>query len=389
MIGEEESKKYDVEHSPTILFNPEEYKIRFTGAPIGEEGRSFIETIVMLSRKESGLTKKSKQQLKELTEKRNVMVFVTPDCPYCPGQVINAFRAAMERPELISAECVESVENIELAKVYNVGAVPQTVINQTIMSKGFQPEEMFIKELLTMEPTQQKEAPPEEFEAVGETKEVDLIIIGGGPAGLTAGIYAKRSGLNSVVIEKDMVGGQVALTPVVENYPGFTNIGGKKLMELINLQAKNYIDIQEGEEVMEIKVGKKIEALTNRTRYLGNSLIIATGAGYRKLGVPGEEEFGGHGVSYCATCDGYFFKDKKVALIGGGNSALTDALHLKHLGANVAIIHRRDAFRAEKYLQVSVKRENIPIIWDSIVEEIIGKENKITGGKVRNVSSKK
>ena len=160
-------------------------------------------------------------------------------------------------------------------------------------------------------------------------------------------------------------------------------------MDLLSVQAKNYIDIHEGEEVMEIKAGKKIEALTNRQRYLGKALIIATGAGYRKLGIPGEEKYSGHGVSYCATCDGYFFKGKKVTMVGGGNSALTDALYLKNLGAKVAIIHRRDAFRAEKYLQDSIKRENIPVLWNSVLEEIVGNENKITGVKIKNEKTKK
>jgi thioredoxin reductase (NADPH) len=284
---------------------------------------------------------------------------------------------------------VESIENIDLAKEYNIGAVPHTVINQETISKGLEPEEMFIHELLTMEPSPALDELMEEAGTeAGKAAEVDLIILGGGPAGLTAGIYAQRSGLKSIVLEKDMVGGQVALTPVVENYPGFTNIAGKKLMDIINQQAKNYVPIREGEEVMEIKIGKNIEAYTNRGKYVAKALIIASGAGYRQLGVPGEEKFNGHGVSYCATCDGYFFKDQKVAMVGGGNSALTDALYLNNLGANVAIIHRRDQLRAEKYLQESINRENIPVILDSVVEEILGKDNKITGVRVKNTKTK-
>jgi thioredoxin reductase (NADPH) len=388
VIGDKESKKYGVERTPTILFSPDKFKIRYTGAPIGEEGRSFIETIMMVSRNESGLSEDSKLALEELNEKRHVQVFVTPDCPYCPGQVVNAFRTVIERPDLVSAECIEAMENIDLARKVNIGAVPHTVINDQTISKGLEPEEMFINELITMEesPTlkQMMEGTPIDTGGI----EIDLIILGGGPAGLTAGIYAQRAGLSSVILEKDMIGGQVALTPVVENYPGFTNIGGKKLMDIIATQAKNYVPIHEGEEVLEIKIGKKIEALTNRNRYLGNALIIASGAGYRKLGIPGEEKFDGHGVSYCATCDGYFFKDRKVALVGGGNTALTDALYLKNIGANVAIIHRRDSFRGEKYLQDSVKREKIPVIYDTIVKEIIGNKKKITGIKIENTKSK-
>ncbi len=408
-IGDESSKRYDVEYSPTILFEPEKYNIRFTGAPIGEEGRSFIETILMVSSSESGLSKRSKKALAALDEKRDVMVFVSPDCPYCPGQVINAFRAAVERPDLIRAECVESTENMDLAKVYDVGGVPHTVVNHTTLSRGLQPEEIFIRELVTMEhlelePTQ----PAEDLDIEGfeepdrdvrrrvedqipddKVAEVDLIILGGGPAGLTAGIYAQRSGLKSIVLEKSIIGGLVALTPVVENYPGFTNIAGKKLMDLIATQARNYVQIHEDEDVIEIKVGKKIEAYTNRRTYRGLALIIATGAGYKKLNVPGEEKYSGRGVSYCATCDGYFFKGKNVVLVGGGNSAMTDALYLNNLGADVTIIHRRDKLRAQKYLQDSIEREKIPVIWNTVVEEIFGKDKLITGVRVRDVKTKK
>jgi thioredoxin reductase (NADPH) len=391
VIGEEKSKKYDVTRSPTILFNPDEYNIRFTGAPAGEEGKSFIQAVMMVSTHESGLQKKSKAALKKLDEPRHIQVFITPDCPYCPGQVINAFRMAVERPDLIKAECVEAVENIDLAKQFDVGAVPHTVINGETLSKGLEPEEMLIGEILTMEPSPMlKEIMEEELGADEQVaKEVDLIIIGAGPAGLTAGIYAQRSGLSAVVLEKDVVGGQVAITPVVENYPGFTNVGGKKLMDMISVQAKNYVPVNEGEEVLEIKIGKKIETFTNRGKYNSKALLFATGAGHRKLGVPGEEKFAGHGVSYCATCDGYFFKDKRVILVGGGNSALTDALYLNNLGAKVKIIHRRDKLRAEKYLQDSIEREGIPIIWDSTLEEIIGKEKEITSAKIKNVKTTK
>jgi len=377
-IGDEKSKHYNVTRSPTLLINPEQYKIRYTGAPAGEEGQSFIETIMSVAQRESGLSKASKDILSKLREKRHVQIFVTPTCPYCPLQVINAFKAAIEMPDLISSECVESSENSDLAKKYDVGSVPQTVINGQVISLGLEPEERFISELVTLESAEEW-APSVDKKAV----EVDLIIVGAGPAGLTAGIYAKRSGLHAIVLEKDTVGGQVSVTPLVENYPGFQNIAGKKLMDIISAHARNYVHVREGEEVKEIKVGKKIEAITPRSHYMGKALILATGAAYRKLNVPGEAKFYGHGVSYCATCDGYLFKNEDVIVVGGGNSALTDALYLKSLDANVKIIHRSDKFRAEKHLQESVNRENIPIIWNSVVEEIMGEDN-ITGVKLKD-----
>lgn len=373
-IGDNKSDKMGIKKSPSILINPGEYNIRFKGAPAGEESRAFIQAIIMVSNKDSGMGEESKKKLAELTEERHIQIFVTPGCPYCPDQVLNAFRAAIERPDLIKAECIESTQNIELSRKHNIGSVPHTIINGKTISIGLEPEQKFIEEVLSLEPT-------EEMIEILEDEDisaVDLIIVGGGPAGLSAGIYAQRSGLKSILIEKDILGGQVSLTPVVENYPGFTNVGGKKLMEIMSAHAKNYIHIHEGEEILEIKIGKMIEALTNKKRYRAKGLIIATGAKYKKLDVIGEEKYSGLGVSYCATCDGFLFKDKEVIVVGGGNSAMTDALFLKSLGAKVTIIHRRNTLRAQQYLQDSINREEIPIIWDSIVEKIQGDGVKIT-----------
>ena len=382
-IGDKKSEKYEVTRAPSVLLNPETHNIRYTGAPVGEEGRSFIETIMLISRSDSGLTENSRKVLEDLSEKRHVQVYVTPGCPYCPNQVLNAFRAAVERPDMVSAECVESTENADLAKKYKVGAVPHTIINDITVSKGLEPEERFIAELVSLEPAEEWEPAMEQ----GEIIEVDLIIVGAGPAGLTAAIYGERSGFRSVVLEKGVIGGQVTVTPVVENYPGFTSIPGKKLMELISAQAHNYTHIREGEDVREIKVGRFIEAITNRNHYVGKALIMATGASHRKLDVPGEVKFSGHGVSYCATCDGYLYKGKKVMVVGGGNNALTDALYLKNLGARVTIVHRRDEFRGEMYLREAVKREDIPVIWNSIITKIIGKDDELVGVKLENVGS--
>jgi thioredoxin reductase (NADPH) len=207
--------------------------------------------------------------------------------------------------------------------------------------------------------------------------EKDLVIIGAGPAGLTAAIYAERSGLSTVVIEKANIGGQVAITPVVENYPGFTRIGGKTLMDMMAQQAIQYAEIHEGEEVLEVeKKDDLFSVRTSRASYTAKALLIATGAMSRKLGVPGEEEFQGKGVSYCASCDGYFFKDgKKVIVVGGGNTAATEALYLKNIGVDVTLVHRRDKLRAELFLQESLAAQHIPILWNSVVR-------KIEGGKV-------
>jgi thioredoxin reductase (NADPH) len=147
-IGDEESKRYSVDRSPTILIQPDHYSIRYTGAPLGEEGRSFIDVILLASQEDSGMRKKNREALGALNEKRHIQVFVTRSCPYCPSQVLNGFKAAIQRPDLTSAECIDAGEHPDLADRFLVGAVPHTVINNVSISKGLEQEDLFIDELL-------------------------------------------------------------------------------------------------------------------------------------------------------------------------------------------------------------------------------------------------
>jgi thioredoxin reductase (NADPH) len=366
-IGGQLSEKYNVSRSPTLLIEPEKYRIRITGAPAGEETRTLMISILMASTGATILTDESRKRLSGLEDARNIKVFVSPTCPYCPQQAALAVAAAIERPDLVSAEIIEIFENRDLAAQYDALSVPQTFIEDRLVGLGLQPEEVFVEEILTAAPI--KAAPGKK-----ETGEKDLVIIGAGPAGLTAAIYAERSGLESVVIEKSNIGGQVSITPVVENYPGFTKIGGKTLMDMMAQQAVNYADIREGEEVVEIrKSGEGFDVITNRMKYAAKAVLLTTGAESRKLNVPGEKEYQGRGVSYCATCDGYFFKDgKKVIVVGGGNTAATEALYLKNIGVDVSIVHRRDELRAEMFLQKSLEDSGVPVIWNTVVKEILG-----------------
>jgi len=216
--------------------------------------------------------------------------------------------------------------------------------------------------------------------------EFDVVIIGGGPAGLSAGIYAKRAGLECIILEKGVPGGQVLTSPSIENYPGFPEIAGMKLMEAMADHAKRYVDIKEGEEVLRVRGGDKFEILTNSGRYITRAIILTTGSTHRKLEVPGEEGMMGKGVSYCATCDGFFYKGREVIVIGGGNTALTDALYLRSIGCKVSIAHRRESFRADKHLQESVPKNNIEVFWNTVVDEIVGKD-EVTGVKLRNLKN--
>lgn len=389
-LDSDEAKTHGVDFSPTLLLAPGRYQIRYLGAPLGEEARTLIETIMRLSLGKSGLTQISRQLLQELDEKRHIQVFVNPACPYCPGQVGNAFRCAVERPDLVSAVCVDSSQHPALADRYHVGSVPHTIINETFSTLGLLPEERFAVELVTLKHAEDLLA---EQRAAGvapadgqEVVEVDVVVAGAGPAGLTAAMYAVRSGLSAVVLEKNVIGGQVAVTPVVENYPGFANVPGKRLMEMIAEQARAYADIHEGEGIDEVKVGRHIEVYTAKAVYVAKALILATGAAWRKLGAPGEDRYFGFGVSYCSTCDGYLYRGKKAVVVGGGNTALTDALHLKNLGVDVTLVHRRPEFRAEKHLQDSVATEGIATILGATVVEILGEESHVTGVRLHDVA---
>lgn len=369
-IGEERARSLNVERSPTVLVAPDRYRIRYTGAPIGEEGRSFLLSIMMASTGATVLSPPVLEKLSGLKEGRDIQVFVSPTCPYCPQQVLFAVSAAIARPGLVSAEIIEIYENQDIASQLGSLAVPQTFVNGVFTGAGLQPEEVFVETLLTLkEPTfVSEEITP------GGPVEKDLVIIGGGPAGLAAAIYAVRAGLDSIVIEKSNLGGQVAITPVVENYPGFMRIGGKSLVDLLVQHAAQYADIHLGEAVKEImREGERLHVKTNRALYIAKGVIIATGVDSKQLNVPGERRLYGRGVSYCATCDGYFFKDgKSVVVVGGGNTAVTDALYLHSLGAKVTLIHRRGELRAEERLQKSLRESGIQIMSNSEVKEIIG-----------------
>ena len=372
------AKKYGVSSSPTILFDPENFAICWLGAPVGEEGRTFMEAIHLLGHRKIELSDPARDILEKITDPRAVKLFVSPTCPYCPQQAVNSLKAAIAKPDLISLEIIDIQANPELAEKYNAFSVPVCYANEVMIAKGAQPEELFLVSLLKLE--QQNIFIPE---SNAEEVDTDLTIIGGGPAGLTAGIYASRSGLNAVVIERGALGGQVALTPVVENYPGFTQVGGKTLVDIMVSHALEYITIFPDEEVMEIKVGQPFEIMTNRRRYKARAVLLATGASYRHLGIPGEKRLAGSGVSYCSTCDGPLFKDKDVIMVGGGDSAVTEALYLANNNVRVTIVHRRDKFRAQEHLVDQLQGKNIVVLFDTEVREIRG-EKKVEAVSLYN-----
>lgn len=201
----------------------------------------------------------------------------------------------------------------------------------------------------------------------------DVVIIGAGPAGLTAGIYAGRAGLDALIIDSKQVGGTVNNAPLIENYPAFDAVEGMKLIELMANQTKKYAEIREFTPVVEVtKVGDVFSIKTNDEEIEAKNVIFATGTNVRSLDAPGIEEYAGRGVSYCAVCDGNFFVDKEVLVVGGGNSAAVEALYLNRIGVKCSLVHRRDKLRCDAKLQRDLEDNDIKIYWNSEVKCVNG-----------------
>jgi thioredoxin reductase (NADPH) len=234
-------------------------------------------------------------------------------------------------------------------------------------------------------PSQQEEQPAVE----GGDQVYDLIIIGGGPAGLTAAIYAGRAALKALLLGGVTPGGQIANTDHVENYPGFPEgISGADLAMRFQSQAEHFVTKLANDFVTEVDFSASpFVVKTHSETYRGRTVIIATGAFPRRLGVPGEKEYFGRGVSTCATCDGFFYKDRRVVVVGGGDSAIDEGLFLTKFASEVTVIHRRDELRATKSLQErAFSNSKMRFVWDAVVDEILG-EDTVTGVKVRNVKT--
>ncbi|MBQ9034917.1 MAG: thioredoxin-disulfide reductase [Alphaproteobacteria bacterium] len=223
----------------------------------------------------------------------------------------------------------------------------------------------------------------------------DLLIIGSGPAGYTAGIYAARAGINALIVAGAQKGGQLIRSSIVENFPGFSEaLSGYDLMEKIHQQAINLGVKIIDDEITEVDFYDHpfVCSSASGNSFMSKAIIIATGASVKWLGLPSEQKYIGHGVSSCATCDGFLYRGKEVAVIGGGNSALEQALYLTNYVEKVYLIHRRHSFNAEHVVQKRIfENRKITIFWNNVVDEIIGTENplEVTGIRIRNVKSDK
>lgn len=226
--------------------------------------------------------------------------------------------------------------------------------------------------------------------AEGKIKEYDIAIIGAGPAGLAAGLYASRGGMKTVILEKLIPGGQLNNTQDVENYPGMDHMTGPQIAQAMEEQTKRFgCEIVNNCNITNVELAHKTKIIeTDKGGFSTKAIIIATGSEYRKLQVPGEKEYSGHGVSYCAVCDGAFFKDKELVVVGGGDSAVEESLFLTKFAKKVTIVHRRDKFRAEKIIQNrAFQNPKINVIWDTTVPKIEGNGHNVIAVKLKNIKT--
>lgn len=225
---------------------------------------------------------------------------------------------------------------------------------------------------------------------MSDKKEYDIVIIGGGPAGLAAGLYAARGNMKTVILEKLIPGGQLNNTLDVENYPGMDHVTGPQIAQAMEEQTKRFgCEIISTCNITNVELNGKIKTIeTDKGIFTAKVVIIATGSEYRKLNVPGEKEYSGKGVSYCAVCDGAFFKEKELVVVGGGDSAVEEGSFLTKFANKVTIVHRRDKFRAEKIIQDrAFKNPKINVIWNTTVPEVKGNTNGVTAVKLKNAQT--
>ena len=326
------------------------------------------------------------KQLRDMIEsgKTFLVDFWAPWCPHC-RKILPAYDQIAEQYEgVMEVVKLDMDENDSLWAEYQVELIPTLrlyvdgkPVDSTVAPKSKAAIDEFLAGIL---PERKKESHDHVY---------DMIVIGGGPGGYTAALYAVRAGLDTLVIEKLSAGGQMALTHQIDNYPGFAEgVGGWELAQQMQKQAERFGAKTQNAEVraVDLRANPKVIETSEGTFY-AKTIALATGASPRELGVPSEKELVGRGVAYCAACDGMFFKGKTVAVVGGGNSAAADALLLSRIAKKVIIVHRRDTLRATKiYHEPLMKAENVEFRWNSVVTELLHGD-KLTGLRLRDVHS--
>jgi len=393
----EQVTQYRIDKIPaTAIIGKKDYGIRFYGLTAGYEFQSLIEAVIMVATGKSGISPEFEETIRHIDSAVHIEVMTTLTCPYCPRAVHAAMQLAMVNDN-IRADMVESAEFPQLAQRYDVTGTPKTMINETHSFVGALPADRVYLEVL-------KAVNPEEYKRIEQTirethgqrhirkaqteHEYDVIIVGGGTAAMSAAIYAARKSLDVLLLAKDL-GGQINYTALVENYLGLPNIDGKEMVEQFVMHMEQF-SIAEALGAAAVKVEKKGNRFTvitdDKKQYTAKSVIYCAGKQYRKLGIPGEDRFMGRGVAFCATCDAPLYKDKKVAVVGGGNSAFTSARDLLNFASEIHLIHRRDTFPADSELVKQVRgAKNVTVQTNTVVREILG-ETKLTGVRLQSTS---
>jgi alkyl hydroperoxide reductase subunit F len=395
----DEVESYGIERTPaTAVLGDKDYGIRFYGLSAGYEFTSIVESILLVSTRMSGLDPQIEKLVKNIKEKVHLKIFVTLTCPYCPRMVHVADQFALVN-ENIRVDMIEASQFPELAQKYNVRGVPMTVINEKHSFEGaLSPAKVYLEVLKAVNPEEYRrlEEALREFTGARKVKKVEekhlyeVAIVGGGPAAMSAAIYAVRKGLDTLLLAKEW-GGQLTYTANIENYLGMPIISGLDMVERFRFHLESYpVAIGFGENVTHIrKEGEAFVAETeNKREFRARTVIYCAGMEYRRLGVPNEERFIGKGIGFCATCDAPLYRDKRVAVVGGGNSAFTAVRDLRYFASEIHLVHRKRDFRADEVLvQEARQAENVTFHTPMIVASFLG-EDELTGVKLKSVDDK-
>jgi len=395
----DEAMSFKIDKIPaTAVIGEKDYHIRFYGLTAGYEFASLLKAILMVSSGRSGLNPELEGLVRGIKEPVHLQVIVTLTCPYCPKMVHVAHQFALVNDN-IRADMIEASEFPQLAQRYNVTSVPKTIVNETHSFVGALPEgQVYLEVLKAVNPEEygQLERELRELEGtrkagmVDEQHEYDVIIVGGGPAAMSAGIYAVRKGLDVALIAKKL-GGQITYTATIENYLGFPDMSGSEMTEQFSNHLENYpVAEKVGTNVAEVKKeGDGFIVLTEDNHsYRARAVIYCAGKEYRRLGVPEEERFIGKGIGFCATCDAPLYNGKRVAVVGGGNSAFTSVRDLLNFASEIHLIHRRKEFTADAALVEQVTgAKNVTFHTPFLVRAFLG-EDKLTGVRLESVDGK-
>ncbi len=392
----EEARRYGIERVPaTVVEGEGDHGIRFYGITAGYEFSSFLETVMMVSSGHSGLEPQLEALVRSIGKPVHLEIMVTLTCPYCPALVHTAHQFAYANDN-IRADMVDGSIFPEMSRKYDVTGVPKTIINGTHSFDGALPAGSVFMEIL-------KAVSPDEYEkldeaireargmkktlAAEEGRTYDIIIVGGGPAALSAAVYAHRKGLDILLLAQK-IGGQITYTAQVENYLGLPGIEGREMAERFRNHVERYpIAEARGIEVVRVERTGSVFTVTGDDGrvWRASSLVYCAGKEYKRLGVPGEERFIGHGIAFCATCDAPLYREKRVAVVGGGNSALTAVRDLLGFADEIHIVHRREAFRADEALVSKfLASKKVKVHAPRVVASFLGEE-RLEGIQLRSV----